>query len=99
MPYFGHRKGLVCHPGAPFSKLRTRIRSGANQYNCEELGRKVDAQKGVTFKVLPPVLSFTLLRFEMDWSADPPQRNKITDKMSFPLEIDMQVDKCRHISV
>ena len=74
--------------------LRTRVTfedlSGPNQYHCEELGRKVDAQKGATFKQLPPVLSFTLLRFEMDWAAEPPMRCKLTDEMSFPLSIDMQ---------
>ncbi len=64
--------------------------SGANQWACDEAGGvKVDANKGVSFKRLPQLLCFTLMRFEMNWMADPPTRSKITDDMAFPLELDM----------
>lgn len=64
--------------------------SGANQWACDEAGGvKVDANKGVSFKQLPQLLCFTLMRFEMDWMADPPTRSKITDEIAFPLELDM----------
>ena len=64
--------------------------SGANQWACDEAGGvKVDANKGVSFKRLPQLLCFTLMRFEMNWAADPPTRSKVTDQMAFPLELDM----------
>ena len=64
--------------------------SGANQWACDEAGGvKVDANKGVSFKRLPQLLCFTLMRFEMNWMAEPPARSKITDQLAFPLELDM----------
>jgi uncharacterized UBP type Zn finger protein len=57
-------------------KVTFELLDGANQYDCAEAGGKVDAQKGVVFAKLPPVLSFTLLRFEMNWALDPPGRSK-----------------------
>eukprot|EP01043_Picozoa_sp_COSAG02_P038154 COSAG02_NODE_2922_length_7745_cov_5.498431_1_plen_434_part_00 len=64
--------------------------SGPNQWACDEAGGvKVDANKGVSFKRLPQLLCFTLMRFEMNWMVDPPTRSKITDHMAFPLELDM----------
>jgi uncharacterized UBP type Zn finger protein len=78
--------------GAPTleAALRAKVTfdelSGANQWACDEAGGvKVDANKGVSFRKLPQLLCFTLMRFEMNWMVEPPTRSKITDEIAFPL--------------
>ena len=41
---------------------------GDNQWYCEELGAKCDANKGVRFKTLPDVLTLHLMRFQFDYN-------------------------------
>jgi len=61
---------------------------GDNQYFCEHCNKKVDARKGVVFSQLPPVLVFSLSRFDYDWERD--ERYKITTKFAFPFELNME---------
>ena len=42
---------------------------GENQYQSERFGKQ-DANKGVAFKSLPPVLELHLRRFEYDFTTD-----------------------------
>lgn len=43
----------------------TEVLSGDNQYDAEGLGKQ-DAQRGIVFSVLPPVLTVHLKRFQFD---------------------------------
>ncbi|KNC50447.1 ubiquitin carboxyl-terminal hydrolase [Thecamonas trahens ATCC 50062] len=61
--------------------------TGDNQYACSGCETKVDADKGLTFGDLPPVLSFQLKRFVYDWQAN--RRVKLNQKLTFPLVLDM----------
>eukprot|EP01060_Flectonema_neradi_P038656 TRINITY_DN818_c1_g2_i2.p1 TRINITY_DN818_c1_g2~~TRINITY_DN818_c1_g2_i2.p1 ORF type:complete len:1178 (+),score=195.89 TRINITY_DN818_c1_g2_i2:99-3632(+) len=64
---------------------------GENKYHCsdEEKGidSKEDADMGVEFLVLPPVLVMHLRRFEYDIQTW--QYEKVNDSFSFPLHLDM----------
>lgn len=61
--------------------------TGDNQYFCEQCQMKVDAKRGMQLKQLPPILTFSLTRFEYDWANE--ERKKITSKYKYPLELDM----------
>ena len=43
--------------------------NGDNQYECEELGQKVDALKGVQIKKFPKILTVSLMRFDIDYNT------------------------------
>ncbi|XP_013405600.1 ubiquitin carboxyl-terminal hydrolase 40 isoform X3 [Lingula anatina] len=60
---------------------------GKNQYRCEGCNRLVNARKGARLKSLPPILTFSLLRFSFDFVKM--ERYKETGKFTFPREIDM----------
>ncbi|XP_035689702.1 ubiquitin carboxyl-terminal hydrolase 40-like [Branchiostoma floridae] len=60
---------------------------GKNQYRCEQCNKLVNARKGARLKKLPPVLSFSLLRFSYDYVKW--ERYKETGKFTFPKELDM----------
>ena len=59
-----------------------------NQYFCEQCDKKCDADRGVKARVLPPVLTFSLMRFGINW--DTGSRYKVNDRFEFPLELDMK---------
>ena len=79
-----------------FSSLTQSLRSlvkfellhGENQYFCEVCNSKSDAEKGYKLKQIPPILTFSLNRFEYDLQTL--ERKKVTKKFEFPLELDMQ---------
>eukprot|EP00890_Picochlorum_soloecismus_P006377 jgi/Picsp_1/6740/NSC_04081-R1_ubiquitin carboxyl-terminal hydrolase 24 len=60
---------------------------GQNQWYCEALGRKVDAQKRTLIKKLPNTLVFHFKRFE--WDFDTLSRWKIKGRFEFPIHLDM----------
>ncbi|ORZ19976.1 hypothetical protein BCR41DRAFT_385570 [Lobosporangium transversale] len=58
---------------------------GTNEYNCSKCGKNgQDATKQLSIKVVPPVLSFQLKRFEHSMGA-----SKIETKIKFPAQLDM----------
>lgn len=64
------------------------ILNGANQYRCEHCNNEYrDAEKYSQLKTLPPILTFSLLRFAYDLKTF--QRYKETSRFEFPLEIDL----------
>jgi len=36
-------------------------------YHCSICNRKTEAEKGIVFKELPPILTLSLIRFEYDY--------------------------------
>jgi len=58
----------------------------ANQYQCEKCDKKVDALRGTSFRSLPPVLIFCLLRFEYGLYEGVKNGNSFP----FPLILDME---------
>ena len=62
--------------------------NGNNQYRCEKCDNQYnDAEKYCQLKQLPPILTFSLLRFTYDLKTY--QRIKETTKFEFPLELDL----------
>ena len=62
---------------------------GSNQYHCDTCNKKVDALKGVKVRKYPPVLTFSLCRFDFDYEKL--ERVKINDPFTFGLELDISV--------
>ena len=60
---------------------------GDNQYFCEELGEKVDAEKGSCIDRLPPLLMLHLKRFDFDYQTM--RRVKINDSCEIIETINM----------
>lgn len=67
--------------------LKPELLIEGNQYNCEECGKKVDAEKGVRFFKLPEVMIFNLNRFTIEYTNF--TRIKINNFVSFPLVLNM----------
>ncbi|CAK0889784.1 unnamed protein product [Prorocentrum cordatum] len=61
--------------------------SGENRWLCEDLGRKVDAVKGVEFLHLPSTLCIQLMRFAFDPLEM--RESKVTSKLRIPFWIDL----------
>ncbi|KAL9646991.1 hypothetical protein ABK040_013847 [Willaertia magna] len=62
---------------------------GNNKYECSRCNRKVElALRNTTIKELPPILIFSLSRFEFDWKTE--SRIKIKKEMTFDSLIDMK---------
>ena len=61
--------------------------TGDNRWRCDKCNTKVDAQKGLHFHTLPPVLTIQLKRFVFDFSLM--QRTKLQHRVTFPGMIDM----------
>ena len=55
---------------------------------CDELGGKSDAHKGIRFQTLPNILSLQLRRFEMDWVRM--CQIKLSDAVTIPLTLDLK---------
>lgn len=68
------------------SYTELELMNGENQYAAQDFGLQ-DAEKGVIFEYLPPVLHLQLKRFEYDFNYD--QLIKINDKYEFPESIDL----------
>jgi len=61
---------------------------GNNQYSCSKCNKKVElAVRNTTIKRLPPILFFSLSRFEYDWKTE--SRVKIKQEMTFNSVVDM----------
>ncbi|XP_048580050.1 ubiquitin carboxyl-terminal hydrolase 40 isoform X3 [Nematostella vectensis] len=78
-----------------FSYLDAEILSGSNQYRCGHCDKLVDAAKFSRLRALPPVLTFSLLRFTYDIKTF--DRIKDTRKFTFPMLLDMS-PFCTHPS-
>jgi ubiquitin carboxyl-terminal hydrolase 40 len=62
--------------------------TGHNQYRCEKCNNEYrDADKYCQLRTLPPILTFSLLRFTYDLKTF--QRIKEVGKFEFPLELDL----------
>ncbi|EOB14601.1 Ubiquitin carboxyl-terminal hydrolase 15 [Nosema bombycis CQ1] len=66
---------------------KPEILNETNKYRCDEHGL-VDAEKGVLFSKLPPVLFILLKRFNMDFETG--EGYKINDYFEFPDVVDMK---------
>jgi len=55
--------------------------------DCEVCGKRTETEKGIQINKLPPALTLSLNRFELDYETW--QRKKINDKFEYPLELDM----------
>ncbi len=69
--------------------LKVEVLEKDNQYSCDVCKKKVDAKKFIKFEKLPNCLLFQLNRFEYNFMTD--MRMKITDKVTFPLILDMNL--------
>ncbi|KAG5183494.1 hypothetical protein JKP88DRAFT_181783, partial [Tribonema minus] len=59
---------------------------GENQYWCERCDRKVDGERRQMLRELPPLLVFSLNRFQFDMKTM--ERVKVSAKFEFPLVLD-----------
>ena len=68
--------------------VQPQLLDGENQYFCEQCNCKNDAKRWVCFRDIPPVLIFSLSRFEYDFITG--NRKKNSDQFHYPLTIDME---------
>jgi len=61
--------------------------TGDNKIECDICGKKTDSKKGPKVTKLPPILTFSLNRYTMDYETF--QRKKVNDRFEYPLELDM----------
>ena len=66
---------------------RRELLEGANQYDAGEGLGKQDAEKGLAFSQLPPILTIHLKRFQFDMRKM--GFSKIHDYFAFPLHLNM----------
>jgi len=69
--------------------IKVELLEKDNQYSCDICKKKVNAKKYIKFEKLPNTLLFQLNRFEYNYMTD--TRVKITDKVTFPLILDMNL--------
>ena len=65
---------------------------GDNKVTCDSevcMGQKTDSRRGIQIAKLPPVLTFCLNRFELDYQTW--ERKKLNDRFEYPLELDMSM--------
>ena len=60
---------------------------GDIQYACDTCQKKVDAKKTIFIRNLPPLLMFSVNRFDYDWQRG--IRTKINQRFDFPEELDL----------
>mmetsp|Transcript_30817 Transcript_30817/g.87180 ORF Transcript_30817/g.87180 Transcript_30817/m.87180 type:complete len:1193 (+) Transcript_30817:269-3847(+) len=72
--------------------LKPELLTGDNQYQCSNCNRKVDAERQLKLRSLPPYLCFSLMRFVFDMKTF--ERVKVSSSFSFPLELDMSHHLC-----
>jgi len=70
------------------SYVAVELMDGQNQWLCEELGQKVDAEKRTLIRNLPHTLMLHLKRFE--WDYETYSRWKVKDRFEFPIELNMK---------
>ena len=70
------------------SYVAVEMMNGENQWLCEALGKKVDAEKRTLIKTLPHTLMLHLKRFEWDYETF--TRIKVKDRFEFPLTLNMK---------
>jgi len=68
--------------------LEEELLTGENKYFCDKCSEKVDAKKVVYIRTLPPLLIFSLSRFDFDLLKG--TRNKINAKFEYPESIDLK---------
>jgi ubiquitin carboxyl-terminal hydrolase 40 len=61
--------------------------NGDNQLTCDKCEEKTDSAKYLRIARLPPVLTFSLKRFDLDYATW--TRKKVNQRFEFPLEVDM----------
>jgi len=61
---------------------------GSNQLFCENCNEKTDTLKGQRITKLPPIMTFGLARFDIDYEKW--ERYKVNDRFEFPLEVDLR---------
>lgn len=64
--------------------------TGDNKVTCDSevcFGQKTDSRRGIEIAKLPPVLTFCLNRFELDYQTW--ERKKLNDVFEYPMELDM----------
>lgn len=77
------------HTSLASSFISRESLNGNNQYRCEKCNNEYrDAEKYCQLKNLPPILTFSLLRFTYDLKTY--QRIKEVGKFEFPLELDLK---------
>ena len=79
-------------PSAIAGFLATESMTGDDQYFCDHCGTKRDAERGSRIRKLPPVLIFTLKRFQFaseETHGGDLRRRKLNNRMTFPLVLDM----------
>merc|ERR1712091_584884 len=69
------------------SMFAKELFNGDNQLTCDNCNEKTDSAKYVRFSRLPPILTFSLNRFELDYQTW--QRKKVNQRFEFPLEVDL----------
>jgi uncharacterized UBP type Zn finger protein len=62
--------------------------TGDNRYRCDKCDLLVDAQKRILLRKLSPVIIISLGRFRFSWEREDGVREKITDRFTFPQELD-----------
>ncbi|XP_078377016.1 ubiquitin carboxyl-terminal hydrolase 40-like isoform X2 [Oculina patagonica] len=70
------------------SYVAMEILEGANQYKCESCNKHVNATKGSKIRSLPPILTFSLLRFDYDFQRG--ERFKDNKRYLFPVTLNMK---------
>ncbi|XP_062510658.1 ubiquitin carboxyl-terminal hydrolase 47-like isoform X2 [Corticium candelabrum] len=69
------------------SFVRSQTLDGDNQYYCDNCQRKCRAEKGLKFTSFPYLLTLLLKRFDFDyWTM---KRVKVTDRMTFPVQLNL----------
>ncbi len=71
--------------------IKPEVLENENQYSCDICKRKVNANKFIKFEKLPKVLFLQFNRFEYNFITD--SRVKITDKITFPMILNMNLFK------
>eukprot|EP00752_Nemacystus_decipiens_P001274 g1270.t1 len=70
------------------SYTRPERLSGDNKYFCDNCQEKQDALRSQTLRALPPVLIFSLNRFEFDFETL--ERVKVKQAFKYPVTLDME---------
>lgn len=70
------------------SYVAMEILEGRNQYKCGSCNKLVNAIKGCNIRTVPPILTFSLLRFDYDFRRG--ERFKDCKRYSFPFTLNMK---------
>lgn len=82
-------KGINSLEDSLLNMLNMDKLEGANQYQCDSCNKKADALKGILVRKYPPILTFSLSRFDFDFQKL--QRVKLDHKFTFGLELDVSM--------